>query len=305
MCEAHRYSNVGPLLYCRLDMINVGFFRRYTMTRKVGDPGTPAENPLAEPWNLVADGYTSDVLRMMEHFAHAALSLADLPPSPHVVDVATGPGTLAFLAASDGATVSAIDFSPGMIASFRRREERAGLQFADVRIGDGQDLPYENDSFDGAFSIHGLIFFPDRDAGFRELRRVLRPGCHAVVSSMASLSNQFVTAVECLGFELPDLELRQAELPLSIPETFIHEMSAAGFRHVTVHTVEYVETLPSVSHFWAKVQNAAAFVVQLRHRFGDQYWAKVSNNVLIRLEQVLGVGPVEEVYRAHLGVGVK
>jgi SAM-dependent methyltransferase len=279
--------------------------RSYTLTHEEINQDPPDADSLVEPWNLVADGYTVGVLTMMEHFAGAALQLASLPSRPHIVDVATGPGTLAFLAARDGAAVSAIDFSPGMVASFHRRAKEAGLLFADVRVGDGQDLPYDDDRFDGAFSIHGLIFFPDRAAGFRELHRVLKPGRRAAVSSMASLSSQFNTAIELISSELPDLPIAQGEPPLSDPDAFTREMSAAGFRQVTIHTIEYSETLPSLADFWGKIQQAAGFVVLLQHRLGENRWAEISQSVVERLEKVLGDGPVEEVYTAHLGVGVK
>jgi SAM-dependent methyltransferase len=275
------------------------------MTHGVVDPGAPGVGPLVEPWNLVADGYVAGVLSMMEYFAREALQLASLPPSPHIVDVATGPGTLAFLAARGGARVSAIDFSPGMVANFHRREKESGLRFADVRVGDGQDLPYDDHSFDGAFSIHGLVFFSDRAAGFRELRRVLRPGRCAVVSTMASVSSQLNTASEMINSELPDLPIAQGEPPLSDPHAFTNEMSAAGFRQVSIHTVEYTETMPSLSDFWQKVQRAAGFVVLLQHRLGAERWAEVSHNVMEQLEKAFGNGPVKEVYTAHLGVGVK
>jgi SAM-dependent methyltransferase len=243
---------------------------------------------------------------MMEHFAREALQLAVLPPSPHIVDVATGPGTLAFLAAIDGATVSAIDFSPGMVTNFHRREKEAGLRFADVRVGDGQDLPYDdNNAFDGAFSIHGLMFFPDRAAGFCELRRVLRPGRRAVVSSMASLSSQFHAAIDSISAVLPDLPATQGEPPLSDPQALTCEMSAVGFHQVTIHTVEYAVTMPSLADFWVKIQSAAGNVVLLRQRLGEERWAEVSRDVFERLQKALGDGPVEEVYTAHLGVGVK
>jgi SAM-dependent methyltransferase len=186
-----------------------------------------------------------------------------------------------------------------------RREKEAGLHLADVRVGDGQDLPYDDDVFDGAFSIHGLMFFPDRAAGFRELRRVLRPGRRAVVSIMGSVSSQLHTAVDSLSAVLPALPAAQSEAPLSDPQMLAREMSTAGFREVAVHTVEYSETLPSLPEFWEKVQRAAGGVVLLRHRLGEERWAEVSHNVMERLEKALGNGPVEEVYTAYLGVGVK
>lgn len=261
--------------------------------------------PEAEPWNLVADGYTAVILPMSEHFAREALRLASLPPSAHIVDVAAGPGPLTILATKGGATVSAIDFSPAMVANLRRRADELEIEIADLRVGDGQNLPYADNSFDGAFSLLGLIFFPDRAAGFRELHRVLRPGQRAVVSSMASLSDPFTYAVEIISTVLPDLPIPQEEPPLSDPETFTQEMSTSGFRDVVIHTIPYTETMPSVSEFWKKVQMGAGFVTQLQHKLGEERWAEVSQAVLDQLTEKLGDGQVEEVYTNHLGVGVK
>lgn len=261
--------------------------------------------PEAEPWNLVADGYTAVILPMSEHFAREALRLASLPPSAHIVDVAAGPGPLTILATKGGATVSAIDFSPAMVANLRRRADELEIEIADLRVGDGQNLPYADNSFDGAFSLLGLIFFPDRAAGFRELHRVLRPGQRAVVSSMASLSDPFTYAVEIISTVLPDLPIPQEEPPLSDPETFTQEMSTSGFRDVVIHTIPYTETMPSVSEFWKKVQMGAGFVTQLQHKLGEERWAEVSQAVLNQLTEKLGDGQVEEVYTNHLGAGVK
>ena len=265
------------------------------------------ESPLAspKPWDLVADGYTADVLPISEYFAREALRLASLPPSPHIVDVAAGPGPLALTAAREGAIVSAIDFSPAMVAMLRRRAEGAGLTLADVRVGDGQDLPYDDDTFHGAFSLAGLIFFPDRAAGFRELRRVLRPGCRAVVSSIASLSKPFAAAMDALQAVIPTLPAGPVEPPLSDPEAFAGEMSAAGFREATIHTITYSGTMASPSAFWEKMQRSAAPVVLLRHKLGEAAWAEVADGVLVRLQKALGAGPVEEQYASHLGVGIK
>jgi ubiquinone/menaquinone biosynthesis C-methylase UbiE len=277
------------------------------MTPKTTDEDTPGREspPEVEPWNLVADGYTAVILPMSEHFAREALRLASLPPSPHIVDVAAGPGPLTILAAKDGAVVSAIDFSPAMVANLRRRADELGFEIADLRVGDGQNLPYSDNSFDGAFSLLGLVFFPDRAAGFRELRRVLRPGRRAVVSSMASLSAPLIAAVNIINSVLPELPLPQGEPPLGDPETFTQEMSTAGFVDVVVHTIPYYETTPSVSDFWKKVQMGAGFVTQLQHKMGEERWAEMSQAVLDRLVDKLGGGQVDEVYTNHLGVGVK
>src|SRR5262245_15468583 len=95
----------------------------------------------AEPWDLVAAAYTAEALPYFEVFSREALRLAALPERARVADVAAGPGTLSLMAATAGATVSAIDLSPQMVAQFRARVAGAGLEGAvDVRLGDGQQL---------------------------------------------------------------------------------------------------------------------------------------------------------------------
>lgn len=270
-------------------------------------PSNRAVDPFdpAEPWNLVADGYMDVIMPMSEHFAREALRLALLPPSPRIVDVATGPGPLALLAAKNGAIVSAIDFSPAMIDNLRRRADELGIEIADVRVGDGQALPYEDQSFDGAFSMAGLIFFPDRAAGFRELHRVLRTGRRAVVSSVASLSGPFHMTMRSLSAVLPDLPVVSGEPPLSNMEAFKDEMSSAGFCEVMIHTISYSETAPSLNEFWRKMQRGAGSLVLLRRNLGEERWADVAQGVLNRLQEALGDGPVDEIYTTHLGVGTK
>jgi 2-polyprenyl-3-methyl-5-hydroxy-6-metoxy-1,4-benzoquinol methylase len=62
---------------------------------------TPPASPLASPhpWNLVAADYTAEVVPIFVQYARDALRLAALPPGAEILDVAAGPGTLAFEAA--------------------------------------------------------------------------------------------------------------------------------------------------------------------------------------------------------------
>jgi ubiquinone/menaquinone biosynthesis C-methylase UbiE len=277
------------------------------MERELTQQAAPSGGPLAtnEPWDIVADAYTAELLPWAEYFAGEALRLASLPPSPSIVDVATGPGSLALLAAQDGATVSAIDFSPVMIANLRRRADELGLVLADVRVGDGQDLPFDDNAFDGAFSMVGLIFFPDRAAGFRELHRVLRTGRRAVVSSIAAIEGPFARVLDAIHAMLPSLPVAKGKMPLSDPEEFTREMFSAGFHEVTIHTATHIVSTPSLTEFWGKTQRSSAPVAFLRRKLGEERWVEVADGVYNQLQETLGDGPVEELYTMHLGVGVK
>lgn len=53
--------------------------------------------------------------------------------------------------------------------------------------------------------MFGLMFFPDRLAGLREMRRVVRPGCPAVISSWVPFDGPFGALLAALRDELPAL----------------------------------------------------------------------------------------------------
>jgi SAM-dependent methyltransferase len=219
--------------------------------------------------------------------------------------VATGPGTLALLAAGAGHAVSAIDFSPAMIDSFRARLGLPGAPAIDVRVGDGQALPFEDASFDGAFSMFGLMFFPDRAAGFRELRRVLRGGGRAVVSSWAPFVGPFATLFESVRAMLPDVPFAGGKPPLGTAEEMSAEMEGGGFRDVTVHTVAHTLSAPSLAAFWGSAQRTNVQLMLLQRRLGAERWREVGAGIYDRLRTQLGDGEVAAVGTAFLGVGTK
>jgi hypothetical protein len=151
----------------------------------------------------------------------------------------------------------------------------------------------------------GLIFFPDRAAGFRELRRVLRSGRRAVVSSIASIEGPFARVLDGVHAMLPSLPVAEGKLPLSDPGEFTREMTSAGFHEVTIHTDTHLVTTPTLTEFWQKTQRSAAPVALLRRKLGEERWAEVADGVYNHLHETLGDGPVEDIYTMRLGVGTK
>jgi SAM-dependent methyltransferase len=101
---------------------------------------------------------------------HAAL-VERLRPEPGLrwLDVATGTGAVARLAARAGADVVGADIAPRMIELARRSS--TGIRF---ETADAQALPYDDASFDVVSSAFGVIFAPDHGAVAHELARVCR-----------------------------------------------------------------------------------------------------------------------------------
>jgi len=266
----------------------------------------PKPSPLAspEPWSLVADDYTLELLPVFERFSRDALALAPTHAGARVLDVAAGPGTLTLLAAEAGRSVSAIDFSPEMVKNLKRRLNGAQLG-ADVRVGDGQELPWGDAEFDAVFSMFGLMFFPDRARGFRELFRTLKPGGTAVVSSWAPFHGIFASIMAAMREVLPDIPFGTGKGPLGEPAEFAAEFSAAGFGDVKVSPVTHRWNAESPAEVWAQSQRTTAPIVLLRRKLGEAKWAEVTRGVGERLEHQYGTGTVEVATTALLGSGRK
>ena len=91
------------------------------------------------------------------------------------LDVATGTGSVARLAARQGAEVVGVDLAPGLVATARRLAAEEDLEIV-FEVGDAEALPVEEASFDVVSSSMGVIFAPDHAAVADELARVTKPG---------------------------------------------------------------------------------------------------------------------------------
>jgi SAM-dependent methyltransferase len=100
-----------------------------------------------------------------------------LEPAPGLrwLDLGTGTGAVALLAARAGAEVVGLDLAPALIETARRRASAATVSVS-FEVGDAEALPYSDRSFDAISSAMGIIFASDHRAVVRELARVCRPG---------------------------------------------------------------------------------------------------------------------------------
>lgn len=112
-----------------------------------------------------------------------------------VLDIATGTGDLAILMARrlDGAAVTGLDLSEGMIEIGRRKVAERGLEDRiSFLAGDCLHLPFTDASFDCITCAYGVRNFENLAAGYREMRRVLRPGGRIVVLELSTPSSPVV-----------------------------------------------------------------------------------------------------------------
>jgi SAM-dependent methyltransferase len=126
-------------------------------------------------------GHYEQTAAELEPVAEHVVSLAGLRSGERVVDLATGTGNAALLAARRGAVATGLDSASRLIEVARGRAATAGLDVSFV-VGDIQAPPFESGSFDVALSVFGLIFAADASRAFEEMIRVLRPDGRALLA---------------------------------------------------------------------------------------------------------------------------
>lgn len=269
-----------------------------------------AENPLSksEPWTLVATGYQAETVPVFRQYCSRALELVDFKPGKRVLDVACGPGTLTFMVADKAERVSAIDFAEGMLEICRAEALKQGAHNIQIEKMDGQKLAYADATFDYAFSMFGLMFFPDRSAGFSELYRVLRPGGRAAVSSWAPVSDSPLMALmfNALRAAFPERpEPKTNMLSLENPELFAAEMQQAGFQNVQVTAFDGHWQIESHDSFLeSMVAGSAPFQLMIRS-LGETAWAEKKTVIRGYLKENLPALPATLSSRAFIGTGAK
>jgi SAM-dependent methyltransferase len=145
----------------------------------------------------------------LEPAAARVVGLADPRPGEELLDVACGTGNAALLAARTGANVTGLDLSPRLVDAARARAAAERIPAAFV-VGDAQELPFEDGSFDAVVSVFGAVFAFDARRAFSELLRVLEPGGRAFVSTwipagaIDAMIATIVPAVSrAMGVEIP------------------------------------------------------------------------------------------------------
>lgn len=174
---------------------------------------------------------------------YAADLAARLPAGDdvQVLEIACGTGIVTkrlrdVLPAS--ATLVATDLNQAMIDYAQTSVAAPGIDWAQA---DAQALPYEDESFDVVVCQFGFMFLPDKVQGFREARRVLRPG--GVLLANVWHARETMPAIAAIGASLatqfPEDTPRFLDTPYGYSDKDrIHgDLTAAGFEDVELDDV--------------------------------------------------------------------
>ena len=182
--------------------------------------------------------------------------MVGLQPGERVLDVACGTGDWARCAAArvgPQGWVVGLDISPEMLAMARRKDGAHPVDVAiEWREGSADVLPLANAAFDVVCCQLGLMFFPDRVAALREMRRVLIPsGRMALVvwGRLAQCPGQMAIAEAWARHLSSDAAAGfRRQHVLGDPAAVHALIAAADFQEIEVQRALGVMRFPSAAH---------------------------------------------------------
>ncbi|MBB4039660.1 ubiquinone/menaquinone biosynthesis C-methylase UbiE [Microvirga flocculans] len=143
--------------------------------------------------------------------------------------------------------IVATDLNQAMLDHARTKLQAANVAW---RQADAQALPFEDNSFDAVVCQFGVMFLPDKLAGYREALRLLKPGGRFLFSVWNSLDRNAVSRVvsDAVAQFFPDDPPRFIErVPFGYfdPDRILGEVQQAGFETVDIDVVDKINHAPS------------------------------------------------------------
>ena len=179
------------------------------------------------------------------------LQAVRINPGSLLLDVATGPGTVASEATKVGAQTVGVDLSPGMIALAKKTHP--GIDF---RVAEVEHLPFNDQSFDAVVCNFGLGHFPYPEASVAECVRTLKRGGRITLSWWDDLSKQriqglFREAIAEIGAEPPP-DVPKSYSPLRFSDTgeFARLLQGSGLTEVIVRNHQTTHLIPDIDALW-------------------------------------------------------
>lgn len=105
------------------------------------------------------------------------------PRGGKVLEVSVGPGVnLPYLVQRpDVSEVFGLDISLGQLARCQSYIRQNGWNI-DLFLGNGEQLPFQDESFEGVFHVGGINFFNNKKAAIDEMIRIAKPGARILIA---------------------------------------------------------------------------------------------------------------------------
>lgn len=222
------------------------------------------QRPEAGAFGLIAAGYDGPALAFFRNSADRLVDFAAPRRGARVLDVATGTGIAALLAASrvgPSGHVVGVDRSPAMLDEARRKASAASLPNVEFREATAERLPFPDADFDVVLCATALFLLPDMGDAVREQRRVTKHGGTLAFQAWAEtafhpFADLFRRRLQQYGVRLPDAARPYAWQRLTRPEQYAALLRDAGCQDIELWSEQVGYYVPDAETWWGIVWNS-------------------------------------------------
>ena len=218
----------------------------------------PQQRIIRETFDAVAEVYDSPALRFFPASAEHMASRLGLRGHERVLDVACGTGhaSLAIARLVPRGGVTAVDFSPAMLARAANKAAATGLANLDFVEADMRALPWPR-AYDAAVCAFGIFFVDDMEAQLARIAATVKPGGVVMISNfrhdyMEPLRSLMVERLRGFSVEAPPQHWQRIAHHQGCRELF----QAAGLHDIEVEEQDMGYLLDRAKEWWDVVWNA-------------------------------------------------
>ncbi len=227
----------------------------------------------------------------------------------HILEIGAGTGRLTRnIAEKIGleAKLTAIDINPAMIEIARQKVNAVNVDFLEA---DAQALPFPDNSFDVVVCQFGFMFLPDKQKGFNEAWRVLKPGGQFLFTTWDKAENNITlhisqqTILQFLKATPPPF-FGRAYSSMNNPEELQSFTKVAGFENGSIEKV-------SLQGLSASAMDAAIGFVEgnaIIHeilKVGPELLQTIESSIVVKIHEQVSKDPVRSELNAWLGEAFK
>jgi len=226
----------------------------------------------------------------------------------NVLEIAAGTGRVSRHIAErigSNATLTAIDISPAMLHIAKQQVHAPNVEFLEA---DAQALPFPDNSFDTVICQFGFMFLPDRQKGFDEAYRVLKPGGQFLFLTWDRAENNITyhichqTVLQYL--KAPPPPFYGKPYTMYDPDALRSHVMNAGFTNATIEKITLQGETPTAMHAATGFIEANAIADEIVKE-GPGLLQTIKDAVVAKIHAQVSKDPVRSELNAWLGEAFK
>jgi SAM-dependent methyltransferase len=190
---------------------------------------------------------------------------AAVPSGSRILDIGCGTGEMVAKLTERGYEAWGVDLAEPMIAYASRRYP--SVRF---RVGDIEKIPFDDSMFDAVVCLGVIEYLVDDDQALKEMRRVLKPGGSAIISTPSAISplhhmdrvvGVLVEIVRPL-YRFVKYRLRGRQPPIPRPEAAVNGRRYYRGRWLRLLRSAGFEAQECIGHGWGWYRSELGLIVQ-------------------------------------------